>query len=63
MHGQRKSDAPLALVLRFDLKHGFGEDAIVLAIRIRVHLNDVILACGQVRRDVSLEVRAVQGDL
>lgn len=62
-YSERWVHAPLALVLRFDLKHGLGEDAIVLAIRIRVYLDDVILPCGQVRRDISLEVCAVKGDL
>jgi hypothetical protein len=50
---------PLALVLRKDLKHTRREDPIVFAVRIWIHLNDVVVSRRQVRRDVPLEVRAV----
>jgi hypothetical protein len=54
---------PLALVLRKDLKHTRGEDPIVFSVRVWIHLNDVVVSRRQVRRDVPLEVRAVQRDL
>jgi hypothetical protein len=55
--------APLALVLCKDLKHAVCEDAVVLAVRVWVHLNDVVVSRRQVRRDVPLQVRAEQRDL
>lgn len=52
--------ALLALVLCTDLKHALREDAVMGAVRIRVDLNDVVVTRREVRRDIPLEVRAVQ---
>ena len=55
--------ALLALVLCTDLENTLRENAVVLAVRVRVDLNDVVVSRREVRRDIPLEVRAIERNL